>query len=189
MNAAKMTLVSTVVAAAFGLALGLAPAPAEAHHCKGGHAIYPECDGGGGGFTVDMVVGLMGPEGGMDECMGRTNSSNLSARFGPGCSVTMDDDLVLNLFQASVRTKKNGMTDIDLFFTEEELSDTVFTPILNDIVYNTDRLDALIVLGVSPGFELRLIKAVDVDLIKTSPPGKGEMVGQIEVGSFFYSPE
>ena len=144
MRTAKMTLVSTVVAAALGLALGLAPAPAEAHHCKGGHAINPECEDGGGGFTVE-VVGLQGPEVGMDDCMGRTNPPQLSARFGPGCSVTMvtiDGDLVLNLFQASVRTKMNGMADIDLFFTEATLSDIVFTPVQNDIVYNTGRLEA-----------------------------------------------
>ena len=60
MNAAKMTLVSTVLAAAFGLALGLMSTPAQAH-CAGRHINIPShCDGDGGGgaspttFKVDV---------------------------------------------------------------------------------------------------------------------------------------
>ncbi len=49
MNAAKVTLTSTILAAALGLALGLAAAPAEAHH-SGGH------NKGGGGDGEDPIV-------------------------------------------------------------------------------------------------------------------------------------
>ncbi len=47
MNAAKMTLTSTVVAAALGLALGLMAAPAGAHHNLGHMKGGPGGDGGG----------------------------------------------------------------------------------------------------------------------------------------------
>ncbi len=49
MNAAKVTLTSTILAAALGLVLGLAAAPAEAHH-SGGH------NKGGGGDGEDPIV-------------------------------------------------------------------------------------------------------------------------------------
>ncbi len=47
MNAAKMTLVSTILAAALGLALGLMSTPAQAH-CGGKHTgDHPHCANGG----------------------------------------------------------------------------------------------------------------------------------------------
>ena len=49
MTSKKYLKASTMFAAALGLALGLSAAPAEAHHCKGGHASEPGCDVGGGG--------------------------------------------------------------------------------------------------------------------------------------------
>ncbi len=48
MNAAKVILVSTVVAAVFGLALSFGATSAQAHHCKGAHD-FPGCTSGGGG--------------------------------------------------------------------------------------------------------------------------------------------
>ncbi len=65
MNAAKMTLVSTVVAAVFGLALSFGAAPAQAH-CAGRHINNPShCDGDGDGsanattFKVDVEFHTM----------------------------------------------------------------------------------------------------------------------------------
>ncbi len=58
MNAAKMTLVSTVVAAALGLALGLMSTPAQAH-CGGKHTgDHPHCaDGGLITYTAELTGG------------------------------------------------------------------------------------------------------------------------------------
>lgn len=52
MNAAKMTLVSTVVAAALGLAFGLMNTPAAAHHNLGHMKGGPGGDGGGETPTI-----------------------------------------------------------------------------------------------------------------------------------------
>ena len=64
MNAAKMTLVSTVVAAALGLALGLAAAPSGSSACDTGtkHKTGAPCGGGGDGedpivYTAELTAG------------------------------------------------------------------------------------------------------------------------------------
>ena len=89
MNAAKMTLVSTVLAAAFGLALGLMSTPAQAH-CAGKHINNPShCDGGGDGganstsFKVDVRFDGLGPQG---VVAGDTNTigSDIDAAFMDG---------------------------------------------------------------------------------------------------------
>ncbi len=65
MNAAKLTLTATVLAAAFGLALGLMSTPAQAH-CADRHINNPShCDGDGDGsanattFKVDVEFDTM----------------------------------------------------------------------------------------------------------------------------------
>ncbi len=59
MNAAKMTLVSTVVAAALGLALGLIGAPADSYACHRFTDHGSQTCGGGGPiqFTAELTVG------------------------------------------------------------------------------------------------------------------------------------
>ncbi len=167
-----------------GLALGLAVAPAMADRPD------PEHDHGGGGDEPETsfevtVEGLEGPEGGTEDCIGTTNQPKLGAQFdeaGPICSVDIGG-LVLNLFLITVRVRGNGMTDMMLYFT----SGTVFIPPESDTVYATERLGTLVVLGELPAFELRL-NAEDEDLTKLHQPDKGDVVGQISVGSFFYVP-
>ena len=68
MNTAKMTLDSTVLVAAFGLALGLMGAPATAHDCTSHKdPNHKHCDTGGGGsplqFTAVLTTGafVFGP--------------------------------------------------------------------------------------------------------------------------------
>ena len=187
MNAAKFTLTSTILAAAFSLALGLAAAPAMADM-----PVCPGHDHGCGGdepetsFEVSLTgLDNFGPEWGTEtDCIGTTNPPQLGAQFdeaGPICSVTMDGGLVLNLFSITVRVRGNGMTDMMLYFT----SGTVFIPPESDTVYATERLGTLVVLGELPAFELRL-NAEDEDLTKVHQPDKGDVVGSISVGSFFY---
>ena len=64
MNAAKMTLTATVVAAALGLALGLMAAPAGAHHKlghnKGGDGGKPNSESSGKVFPVKVTFDDMG---------------------------------------------------------------------------------------------------------------------------------
>ena len=58
MNTAKMTLVSTVVAAAFGLALGLMSTPAQAHCPHKDSLDHRHCDGGGTiNYTAELTMG------------------------------------------------------------------------------------------------------------------------------------
>ena len=49
MIGSRLVNTSMLFLTGLGLAFAVAIAPAEAHHCKGGHANDPECDGGGGG--------------------------------------------------------------------------------------------------------------------------------------------
>ncbi len=184
MNAAKMTLTSTILAAALGLALGLAAAPAMADK-----PVCPGHDHGCGTDSEDATIFaveldlLSGPNGGSVDCIGTTNPPKLDARFGPGCSVSMDDGLELNLFATAVRTRKDGTTDLLLFFTS---GDQLF-PVPNETVYATDRLGANIIPGPFPDFALEL-NILMADMIKIHQPDKGDVVGQISVGSFFYEP-
>ncbi len=67
MNAAKFTLTSTILAAALGLALGLAAAPSGSSACDTGtkHKTGAPCGGGGGGgggggaivYTAELTAG------------------------------------------------------------------------------------------------------------------------------------
>ncbi len=58
MNAAKFTLTATVLAAAFGLTLGLMSAPAAAHDClRHGDPNHKHCDDvGGGGIEYEATL-------------------------------------------------------------------------------------------------------------------------------------
>ncbi len=64
MNAAKVTLTSTILAAAFGLALGLSAVPSDSYACHKGnveHGNQTDCDNGGGGggivYTAQLTDG------------------------------------------------------------------------------------------------------------------------------------
>ncbi len=68
MNAAKVTLTSTILAAALGLALGLSAAPGNSYAChKDGalHGNQTDCDNGGGGivYTAKLTGDPVGSPG------------------------------------------------------------------------------------------------------------------------------
>ena len=98
MNAAKMTLVSTVVAAALGLALGLMNTPAQAHHCKGAHD-FPGCTsggggagGGGGGGTTPIVADIVSGSALDPDLVGSMYSDSerdIKANAGPGIFINL----------------------------------------------------------------------------------------------------
>ncbi len=98
MNAAKMTLVSTVVAAVFGLALSFGATSAQAHHCKGKHA-FPECTsggggagGGGGGGTTPIVADIVSGSALEPDLDGSTYSyteRDVKANAGPGIFINL----------------------------------------------------------------------------------------------------
>ncbi len=97
MNAAKMTLTSPILAAAFGLALGLAATPAQAHHCKGAHD-FPECTsggggagGGGGGGTTPIFADISGLDLVADEVDSTYSDSerDIKAKAGLGIVINL----------------------------------------------------------------------------------------------------
>ncbi len=62
MNAAKVTLTSTILAAALGLALGLSAVPSDSYACHKdtAHGNQANCDNGGGGgivYTAELTAG------------------------------------------------------------------------------------------------------------------------------------
>ncbi len=130
MNAAKMTLVSAVVAAALGLALGLAAPPAVADQPVEGVHGHGGDNGDVLASPLDVILDeLKGPIDDASGCTGITAPpSVLAVDFDHGCTITLlapdgFTDLVLSLFRLEVRTRKNGVTDIALFLgTEKDFS-------------------------------------------------------------------
>ena len=200
MNTAKITLTATVLAAAFGLVLGLSAVPSGSYACHKNteHGNQTNCGGGGGGggggedatiFEVS-VVGLEPGGESPQDCLGITKPPKLDALFGPGCTVFMANDLDLNLFAISVRTRKNGMTDLLIFFTSGDELFPVPFPVPNETVYATDRLGVTV---TPPNPEegdsfLFTMVAEDDDLTKIHQPGKGVVVGKFSLESFSYVP-
>ena len=81
MNAAKMTLMATVLAAAFGLALGLMSAPAVANHdCSDPKwENHSHCGGGGGSEDPEPTLGMC-PASPCIADVGKTFTDNTPAR-------------------------------------------------------------------------------------------------------------
>lgn len=89
MNAAKMTLVSTVLAAAFGLALGLMSTPAQAHCPHRGSLDHFHCDGGDGirYFATLSMGGFAFPE---MEVVANSKKNLLTPAFTEGPLLDLD---------------------------------------------------------------------------------------------------
>ena len=121
MNAAKMTLVSTVVAAVLGLALSFGASPAEAH-CKGKHADM-DCDGVAEGrsqtFEVEIIDGSLVT----DDCLGSTKRKQVTdAKFLPvtvdGCAgLTIPIIGGLHLCQINIIRPDRPNMALGVFFT------------------------------------------------------------------------
>ncbi len=98
MNAAKVILVSTVVAAVFGLALSFGATSAQAHHCKGAHD-FPGCmsggggaGGGGGGGTTPIVADIVSGSALDPDLVGSMYSDSerdIKANAGPGIFINL----------------------------------------------------------------------------------------------------
>ncbi len=196
MNATKMTLTSTILAAALGLALGLAAAPAMADkpvedvHGHGGD------NGDELATPLDVIVNeVSGPAGENLDCTGTAvPNSVLAVDIIQGCTIEMDSitDLgdpegLLSLFRVEVRTRKNRGTDIQLCFTTNE----AFS--LGNIseVYCADRVNATVCIeSVAPATRIYLtplLPAGGVPLRKLHQPFKGELTEEVLVGEFCYT--
>ncbi len=204
MNTAKVTLTSTILAAALGLALGLAAAPAMADKPdeEGMHGNHG--DDGGGEVTLFTVVldslevldGTVVDGTRVEDCEGTTDilaNPGLTVDFEPGCSVVMTVDFpdpgteeTLSLFRLEAKIKGSGVTEIRLNFTTEEVLTDGTT------IYNTDRLFALIEppLGEPGVFVLDPVTDDEGEfLTKGHQPGKGARTEQpLFIGEFTYTP-
>ena len=102
MNTAKMTLDSTVLVAAFGLALGLMGAPATAHDCtRHNDPSHKHCDtggggggagGGGGGGTTPIVADIVSGSALDPDLVGSMYSDSerdIKANAGPGIFINL----------------------------------------------------------------------------------------------------
>ncbi len=172
MNAAKMTLTSTILAAAMVLGLSLWATPAQSHSCR--HHVQEDehCNRGGDEdatlFTV-ILDSLTVPDGTAvdDECIGSTDrvaASGLGVQmfFRVVCSVTMHVDrpelppeMTLYPFALDVKTKGSGVTEIRLYFTSSEFVG-ICNPCQGDTIWVTDSLFAGIVGPSEPTGEIVL---------------------------------
>ncbi len=201
MNTAKVTLTSTILAAALGLALGLAAAPAMADKPIGGvHGPHGD-DEDATLFTVSLDFLIVEDGSGfeltrVEDCEGTTDilaNPGLTVDFEPGCSVVMTVDFpdpgteeTLSLFRLEAKIKGSGVTEIRLNFTTEEVLTDGTT------IYNTDRLFALIEppLGEPGVFVLDPVTDDEGEfLTKGHQPGKGARTEQpLFIGEFTYTP-
>ncbi len=191
MNAAKVTLTSTILAAALGLALGLAAAPAMADqpdpvtgHNHGGGAISDN-DPPWAVELFDLEVEENGPAT-KSPCPGTPvqNKDTLAADFDTGCTISMtsDDTIIgdfgLSLFRVEVRTKGSGLSEAMLAFT----TNPDFT--IGDIaeVWSTDRMTVDITEDVPLDNWITLTPSPSGlsagPLTKEHQPGKGDVTDQ-----------
>ena len=206
MNAAKMTLTSTILAAALGLALGLAAAPAMADPPgAGGH----NHGGGSGGEDATLYTVILDkdslistdPLSVAGPCTGTTDiqaNPGLMVDFlSPGCgtvSVAIDEEfglgsfLDLSLFRVEVKDKKSG-TILRFYFTTQTTWAPHTEPLQGETIYASDSLSAVISFDAGPyDFDLIPGGAVNLALTKIHQPGKGAVTnGVIAVGTFHYT--
>ncbi len=202
MNAAKMSLMSTILAAALGLALGLAAAPAMADQPIEGVHGHGGDNGDELATPLDVIVdklsvlvdGMVFDS--VENCTGTAvSSSPLAVDIDQGCTINVpsimklgDDEGQLSLFRVDVRTRKNRGTDIMLCFSTGEAPSAV-----NDVsVYCADRLNATVCiesLGPDPRIYLTPSMSPDgVKLRKLHQPFKGEFTEEkVRVGEFCYT--
>ena len=129
MNAAKMTLVSTVVAAVLGLALSFGASPATAH-CKGKHSGNPcnhiDQDQKSQTFMVELIEdGTNGAIITGVDCIGSSERKQVTdAVFPPhsnDCdSITLATDPTLHLCQVNINCPDRPDMNMTFYFTTGE---------------------------------------------------------------------
>ncbi len=197
MNAAKVTLTSTILAAALGLALGLAAAPVMADQPVEGVHGHGGDNGDELATPLDVIVNnVSGPLAENLICTGTAvPHSVLAVDIDQGCTIAMDSikgdfgdpEGLLSLFRVEVRTRKNRGTDIQLCFTTNE----AFS--LGNIseVYCADRVNATVCIeSVAPTriYLTPLLPGGPVPLRKVHQPFKGELTDEkVLVGEFCYT--
>ncbi len=110
MNAAKMTLASTVVAAAVGLALGLMNTPAQAH-CKGKHVFPHEHCTPGATYTVQLFDGDSSNDGAF--CLDVFGAGTCHGAGGVPVDVTASSDGTLLVGVTLLLTRPGDGGDLD----------------------------------------------------------------------------
>ncbi len=209
MNAAKVTLTSTILAAALGLGLSLWATPAQSHACRHHDESEDHCNRGDEqlddtGFEVildrltDSADGSVGAGG---ECTGTTDrlakeGLGVQMFFDEGCSLSIFNvaeipDGVLYPFALDVKTKRSGVTEIRLYFTTSEFVG-VCNPCQADTIWVTDSLMASIDPDpeVADEFVLEQLPAEPPfhTLVKIHRPHRGaEASAVVSFGSFCYA--
>ena len=201
MNAAKFTLTSTILAAALGLALGLAPAPALAgppdeQGCHRDHKVE-DCPVSGDVTIFDVILESLVVTGTGSSAILCSGTTDILAN--PGLSVDFDDCTVdmsvnipgipvfdMSLFRLEVKTKGSGVREAVLNFRDDEF----IAPDSN--LWVTDRLSVMVTMPVDGVFSLIITETLPLDgfiLTKGHQPHKGAMTTQgLLIGRFIYSP-
>ncbi len=207
MNAAKLTLTSTILAAALGLGLSLWTTPAQSHSCKHHGQEEEHCNRGGDEdatlFTVSLdKLTVAGSPLFTDECIGSTDrvaASGLSVQmfFRDGCSVTMLVDrpplpspMTLYPFALDVKTKGSGVTEIRLYFTSSEFVG-ICNPCGGGTIWVTDRLFAEISSEPTTGeivLEPMLDNAGELLTKISQPERRAVTTDRVWFGTFRYTP-
>ncbi len=212
MNTAKITLTSTILAAALGLGLSLWATPAQSHACRHHDESEDHCNRGDEqlddtGFAVildrltdsdDISVGADG------ECTGTTDrlakeGLGVQMFFNLDCFLSIDSidtpeipEGMLYPFALDVKTKRSGVTEIRLYFTTSEFVG-VCNPCQADTIWVTDSLMASIETPdpeVADEFVLEQLPAEPPlhTLVKIHRPDRGaEAIGVVSFGSFCYA--
>ncbi len=200
MNAAKVTLTSTILAAALGLALGLAAAPAmadppdpETGHNHGGGAISDNDPP----WAVELfeLVGI-GPAT-KSPCPGTPvqNKDTLAADFDTGCTIFMTSgdtpigEFGLSLFRVELRNKGNGLPEAMLAFTTNpdfsigDIAEVWSTDRMTVDITEDDPFPGWITLTPSPS------GLPAGPLTKEHQPGKGDVTDQnVSFSEIVYEP-
>ncbi len=200
MNAAKVTLTSTILAATLGLALGLMSAPAAAHDCsRHGDPNHKHCDSEPETtFAVSLSFLTVPPGPSATNCPGTTDiqaNPGLTVQMipDPFCSVLMTaapeglSEVEFRPAILEVKTKKE-LTLVRLYFT----TGLILFPVSNDTVYVTDFMTATINDGPLEGqFILTPMTATDGEkLTKVHQPGKRAVTDErVMIGAFTYTPD
>ncbi len=212
MNAAKLTLTSTVLAAALGLGLSLWATPAQSHSCRHHDPSEEHCNRGDEqlddtGFAVVLDSLTVPPDGtAVDiECIGSTDAvaaSGLSVQLffrDDFCFVEMHVDsaelpnvMKLYPFALDVKTKGSGVTEIRLYFTSSEFVG-ICNPCQSDTIWVTDSLFAEIEGPSEPSGEIFLTPfledGVGEQLTKINRPARRAVTTDgVLFGQFIYTP-
>ncbi len=199
MNAAKVTLTATVVAAVFGLALSFGASPATAH-CKGKHSGNPcnhiDQDQKSQTFEVELIEdGTIGAIITGVDCIGSSERKQVThAIFPPvpdceGLTILNDNPpLTLHLCQINLNHRFRPVLTVTMFFTSGQ--GVVGAALCPDAVYQGE-FDA--------SFEdpdvckagntcVVIIDLPELTLKKSQQPDKGDEAGQFSLGNIVWTP-